>query len=275
MPILLFGSRSRRSAGSPTSRRAGKLAAFGLTEPEAGSDAGATRTTRRAARRRVGHQRREDLHHERRHGDHRVRHDHRAHRRRRDLEHRRPERDAGLRRLRRRSTRWAGAPPTRASSPSEDCAVPEEHCSARAAQGFQKFLKILDGGRIAIAAMGVGLAQGAYDLALRVRARSGSSSAGRSRRSRRSRSSSPTWPSRSRRRGLVYKAAWLKEQGRPFAREAAMAKLYSGELSTAARTRRPDPRRLRLHGRVRRSRGSTATRRSSRSARARARSSEW
>ena len=32
-------------------------------------------------------------------------------------------------------------------------------------------------------------------------------------------------------RGLVWKAAWLKDQGRPFAREAAMAKLYTGELS--------------------------------------------
>jgi short/branched chain acyl-CoA dehydrogenase len=32
-------------------------------------------------------------------------------------------------------------------------------------------------------------------------------------------------------RHLVYKAAWLKDQGRPFAKEAAMAKLYSGELS--------------------------------------------
>ena len=32
-------------------------------------------------------------------------------------------------------------------------------------------------------------------------------------------------------RALVYKAAWLKDQGRPFAREAAMAKLYTGELS--------------------------------------------
>ena len=32
-------------------------------------------------------------------------------------------------------------------------------------------------------------------------------------------------------RGLVYKAAWLKDQGRPFAKEAAIAKLYTGELS--------------------------------------------
>ena len=48
----------------------------------------------------------------------------------------------------------------------------------------------------------------------------------------RSASASPTWRPRSRRaRNLVYKAAWLKDQGRPFALEAAMAKLYTGELS--------------------------------------------
>ena len=35
-------------------------------------------------------------------------------------------------------------------------------------------------------------------------------------------------------RGLVWKAAWLKDQDRPFAREAAMAKLYTGELSNRA-----------------------------------------
>src|SRR5207237_6219171 len=35
-------------------------------------------------------------------------------------------------------------------------------------------------------------------------------------------------------RALVYKAAWLKDQGRPFAKEAAMAKLYTGELSNRA-----------------------------------------
>ena len=48
-----------------------------------------------------------------------------------------------------------------------DCRVPEDgRCSARAARGFRQFLHILDIGRIGVAAMGVGLAQGALDLAL-------------------------------------------------------------------------------------------------------------
>ena len=46
-------------------------------------------------------------------------------------------------------------------------ACPRRTCSARAARACSQFLKILDGGRISVAAMGVGLAQGAYDLAPR------------------------------------------------------------------------------------------------------------
>ena len=55
-----------------------KLAAFGLTEPEAGSDAGTTRTTAKLDGRRVGDQRREAVHHQRRHRHLRLRHDHRV-----------------------------------------------------------------------------------------------------------------------------------------------------------------------------------------------------
>ena len=79
-----------------------------------------------------------------------------------------------------------------------DVEVPEDHLLGPRGEGFRQFLEILDGGRISVAAMGVGLAQGAYDLAYayaKERKRSGS----RSRASRRCSSSSRTWPSRSRR----------------------------------------------------------------------------
>ena len=46
-----------------------------------------------------------------------------------------------------------------------DCAVPEGNLLGERGKGFPQFLEILDGGRISVAAMGVGLAQGAYDLA--------------------------------------------------------------------------------------------------------------
>src|SRR5207302_5994306 len=48
----------------------------------------------------------------------------------------------------------------------QDCAVPEGNLLGPRGRGFHQFLEILDGGRISVAAMGVGLAQGAYDLAL-------------------------------------------------------------------------------------------------------------
>ena len=88
-------ARSRSTSSAPTSRRSGccptsaparKLGAFGLTEPEAGSDAGNVADPRAARRRRVGDRRREAVHHQRRHRDLRARRDHRGHRRRGDGE---------------------------------------------------------------------------------------------------------------------------------------------------------------------------------------------
>ena len=116
----------------------------------------------------------------------------------------------------------------------KDCAVPEGNLLGQRGKGFQQFLEILDGGRISVAAMGVGLAQGAYDLAAGTR-RSASSSGGRLCPSRRCSSGSADMATEIEAgRALVYRAAWLKDQGRPFALEAAMAKLYTGELSNRA-----------------------------------------
>ena len=133
-----------------------------------------------------------------------------------------------------------------------DCVVPEGNLLGARGKGFNQFLEILDGGRISVAAMGVGLAQGAYDLATAYA-------------QERTQFGKPigTLPGVAFKladmaveieagRQLVYKAAWLKDQGRPFALEAAMAKLYTGELSQPGRQPgAPDPRRLRLHRRVR------------------------
>jgi short-chain 2-methylacyl-CoA dehydrogenase len=113
----------------------------------------------------------------------------------------------------------------------EDAAVPEGNLLGPRGEGFKQFLEILDGGRISVAAMGVGLAQGAYDLAYRYA-------------KEREQFGKPISAFQAVQfqladmaveleagRNLVYKAAWLKDQGRPFAKEAAMAKLYTGELS--------------------------------------------
>jgi short/branched chain acyl-CoA dehydrogenase len=114
------------------------------------------------------------------------------------------------------------------------CAVPEENLLGPRGEGFQQFLQILDGGRISVAAMGVGLAQGAYDLAFAYAQERRQFGKAISKFQAVQFKLADMATEIEAGRGLVYKAAWLKDQGRPFAREAAMAKLYTGELSNRA-----------------------------------------
>ena len=116
----------------------------------------------------------------------------------------------------------------------KDVAVPEGNLLGPRGEGFKQFLEILDGGRISVAAMGVGLAQGAYDLAYayaKEREQFGKPIA-KFQAVQFALADMATEIEAG--RALVYKAAWLKDQGRPFAREAAMAKLYTGVLSNRA-----------------------------------------
>ncbi len=112
-----------------------------------------------------------------------------------------------------------------------ECAVPEGNLLGGRGRGFSQFMEILDGGRISVAAMGVGLAQGAYDLAA-------------SYAQERHQFGKPIASFQAVRfqladmateieagRQLVRRAAWLKDEGRPFALASAQAKLYTGLLS--------------------------------------------
>jgi short/branched chain acyl-CoA dehydrogenase len=112
--------------------------------------------------------------------------------------------------------------------------VPEENLLGERGQGFRQFLEILDGGRISVAAMGVGLAQGAYDLAYayaKEREQFGKPiSTFQAVQEKLVDMATEIEASRN----LVWKAAWEKDQDRPFAKTAAMAKLFSGELSHRA-----------------------------------------
>ncbi len=116
----------------------------------------------------------------------------------------------------------------------EDCAVPEGNLLGERGRGFHQFMEILDGGRISVAAMGVGLAQGAYDLAF-------------SYAQSREQFGRPIAKFQAVQfaladmateieagRQLVYRAAWLKDAGKPFGLAAAQAKLYTGLLSNRA-----------------------------------------
>ena len=230
LPIYYFGSEEQKRRWLPDLASGKKLAAFGLTEPGAGSDAGATRTTAEL----------------------------------RDGEWivngskifitnagtditacvtitaRTGENEISNIVVENGTPGYTISPPMhklgwRASDTRElsfeNCRVPEENLLGPRGKGFQQFLTILDGGRISVAAMGVGLAQGAYDLAYayaKEREQFGKPIA-RFQAVQFKLADMATEIEAG--RALVYKAAWLKDQGRDFAREAAMAKLYTGELS--------------------------------------------
>ncbi|MGD6841307.1 acyl-CoA dehydrogenase family protein [Bacillus infantis] len=112
----------------------------------------------------------------------------------------------------------------------EDVRVPTEHLLGKKGEGFKQFLITLDGGRIGIGAMAVGIAQAAYEKALRYAKE----------RTQFGRSLSQFQAIQFKladmamkielARNMVYKAAWLKDQGRPFTKEASMCKLYASEI---------------------------------------------
>jgi alkylation response protein AidB-like acyl-CoA dehydrogenase len=112
--------------------------------------------------------------------------------------------------------------------------VPEGNLLGPRGQGFTQFLQILDGGRISVAAMGVGLAQGCYDLAYAYAKERQQFGKPISKFQAVQQKLVDMATEIEAARYLVYKAAWEKDRGRDFGRTAAMAKLYSGELSHRA-----------------------------------------
>jgi short-chain 2-methylacyl-CoA dehydrogenase len=233
MPIFLYGDERQKQEWLPQLASGQKLAAFGLTEPNAGSDAGATRT-------------RAEL----RDGQWIV--------------------NGSKIFITNAGTDISacvtitavtgeneisnvivpnGAPGYDISPPMhklgwhasdtrelafKDCAVPEGNLLGPRGRGFSQFMEILDGGRISVAAMGVGLAQGAYDLALayaKEREQFGRPIA-KFQAVQFALADMATEIEAGRQ--LVYRAAWLKDEGRPFALAAAQAKLHTGLLSNRA-----------------------------------------
>jgi len=233
MPILLFGSDEQKERWLPELVSGRRLAAFGLTEPEAGSDAGATRTTAELRDgswvvngskifiTNAGTDISAFVTITALTGDDEIS----------NIvvpngtegyELSSPMRKMGWR-----------ASDTRELS-FHDCAVPEDHLLGERGAGLKQFLEILDGGRISVAAMGLGLAQGAFDLAssyARERKQFGQP-IGKFQAIQFQLADMATEIEAG--RNLVYKAAWLKDDGRPFAQAAAIAKLYTGELANRA-----------------------------------------
>ncbi len=119
----------------------------------------------------------------------------------------------------------------------EEAVVPEESRLGAEGEGFINFMKTLDSGRIGIGALSLGLAQGAFEEALKFA--STSRRAGQTLRDFQgvqfSLADMATEIEAA--RHLVYSAALLKQQGKPFSKQASMAKLYASELCMRTTTR--------------------------------------
>lgn len=113
----------------------------------------------------------------------------------------------------------------------EDCRIPAENLLGKENDGFKQFLTTLDAGRVAIAAMALGLARGAFERSVayaKQRVQFGQSIAN---------FQAIQWmiaemaTEIDAARLMVYRAAWLRSRGARFTKEAAMAKLFATEVS--------------------------------------------
>src|SRR3712207_4557564 len=116
----------------------------------------------------------------------------------------------------------------------EDCRVPEQSLLGERGAGFRQFLQTLDGGRVAVAALSVGLAQACFDEALaRAKERRQFGKAIAEFQVIQFKLADMAMEIELA-RNLVLKAAWLKDRGRPFSREASMAKVFASEAAKRA-----------------------------------------
>jgi alkylation response protein AidB-like acyl-CoA dehydrogenase len=233
MPIHLWGTSEQKGEWLPELCAGRRLAAFGLTEPEAGSDAGNTRTQARledgewvidGAKQFITNAGTEIsgcVTITARTGENEIS----------NIivpngtpgyEQGEPYRKMG----------W-NASDTRPLS-FDGCRVPESSVLGRRGDGFKNFLHILDGGRIGVSAMAVGLAQGALDEALAYAKERRAFGQPISKFQAIQGKLADTSAEIEAARLLTYKAAMLKDGGEPFTLVAAQAKLKTGRLAVRA-----------------------------------------
>jgi alkylation response protein AidB-like acyl-CoA dehydrogenase len=116
----------------------------------------------------------------------------------------------------------------------ENCRVPENQLLGAEGQGFVNALQVLDAGRIGIAALAVGLAQGAYEAGARLRVHARAVRPENRHLSEHPGALVDTATRIEAARLLTYRAAALKDAGARTTIEAAMAKLYSSEIAVRA-----------------------------------------
>jgi alkylation response protein AidB-like acyl-CoA dehydrogenase len=115
-----------------------------------------------------------------------------------------------------------------------DCRVPAANLLGERGAGFRNFLATLDDGRVAIAALAVGLAQACLEQSVEYAKQRQAFGGAIGRFQAVAFKCADMAVAVENARNLVYKAAWLKDQGRAFKQEAAMAKLYATEAAVTA-----------------------------------------
>lgn len=237
-PIYLFGSEEQKQRYLPDLCSGRRLGAFGLTEPEAGSDAGNVKTRARAedgdfvidgAKQFITNAGTEISGHVAITAVTGESADGRPEISNLIVENGTPGYEQGEPY---RKMGW-NASDTRPLT-FTDCRVPEENLLGPRGAGFKQFLHILDIGRIGVAAMGVGLAQGALDQALAYARERRAFGQPISRFQAIQAKLADMATEIEAARLLTYRAAWEKDQGRSFTLTAAQAKLKTGRLAVRA-----------------------------------------
>jgi short-chain 2-methylacyl-CoA dehydrogenase len=234
-PIEAFGSEAQKRKYLPDLCRGKTLMGFGLTEPNAGSDAGATNTTAT------------------RDGDSWIINGRKTLTTNADtpmtkgsivqaVTGTRPNGKADYTCLivengtpgftlntLKRKLMWRGS--NTAELFLHNCRVPEDAVLGNPGDGFKQMLATLDGGRLSIGAMGLGCAQGAYEAALRYAKERVQFGKPISKQQAISFKLADMALKIELARNLLYKACWLAENKRPYGQESAMAKLYCSEIA--------------------------------------------
>jgi alkylation response protein AidB-like acyl-CoA dehydrogenase len=233
-PLYYYGNEEQKNKYLPKACRGETLWAFGLTEPDAGSDAGNTKTTVVLD------------------GDEWVINGSKIF-----ITNASTDITAGVIALSRSGTREDGRPELtsiivergtpgfeartmhgklmwRASNTSElyfeDCRVPKENLLGPIGHGFHHMLGTLDGGRLSIAAMGLGGAQGAFDMAMKYSKERVQFGRPISTFQVNAFKLADMATEIECARLLLYKACWLRDNEQPFGKLAAMSKLYCSEV---------------------------------------------
>lgn len=116
----------------------------------------------------------------------------------------------------------------------EDVRIPQDYLLGKRGEGFKQFMKVLDGGRISIGALSVGIAQACLDSALAYAKERRQFGQPISKFQAIQFKLADMAAAIELARLAVYQAAWLKDQGLPFTKESAIAKLFASETAVKA-----------------------------------------